>query len=67
MTQDALRLLQGILNLLKLADLVTSSPGLGIILWLWLYLTLSFENALALWLIALLPLVEHQTHPHIPQ
>lgn len=67
MTQGTLQLLQGFLGLLKLADLITSLPGLAIALWLWLYLTLPYDNALALWLIALLPLVEHQLHPRIPQ
>ncbi len=60
MTHDALRLLQGFLGLLKLADLVTSPLGLGINLWLWLYLALPYDSALTLWLIALLPLVAHQ-------
>ncbi|MBD1917876.1 MULTISPECIES: hypothetical protein [Cyanophyceae] len=58
MTQDTLRLLQGFLGLLKLTDLVTSPPGLAVTLWLWLYLTLSYNSALTLWLIALLPLLE---------
>ncbi|MBD2111056.1 MULTISPECIES: hypothetical protein [Cyanophyceae] len=58
MTHDALRLLQGFLGLLKLADLLTSPPGLAVTLWLWLYHTLSYDSALALWLLALLPLLE---------
>ena len=58
MTQDALQLLQGFLGLLKLTDLVTSPPGLAVTLWLWLYLTLSYNSALTLWLIALIPLLE---------
>ncbi|MGB3310217.1 MAG: hypothetical protein WBA86_10770 [Nodosilinea sp.] len=58
MTYDTLRLLQGFLGLLKLADLVTSPPGLAIALWLWLYLTLPYDSALALWLVALPPLFD---------
>ncbi len=63
MTQDALRLLQGFLGLLKLADLLTSPLGLAVTLWLWLYLTLPYDSALALWLSALLPLLiaSHET------
>lgn len=58
MTQNALRLLQGFLGLLKLADLLTSPPGLALTLWLWLYLTLPYDTALALWLLALVPLLQ---------
>ena len=63
MTQDALRLLQGFLGLLKLTDLVTSPPGLAVTLWLWLYLTLPYDTALGLWLATLLPLLmaSHET------
>jgi len=57
MTQAALRLLQGFLGLLKLADLLTGPPGLAVTLWLWLYLTLPYTTALSLWLVALVPLV----------
>lgn len=57
MTQDALRLLQGILSLLKFVDLVTGPLGLAIALWLWLYLNLPFDTALSLWLAALIPLL----------
>lgn len=57
MTQDTLRLLQGFLSLLKLADLLTSPPGLALTLWLWLYLTLPYDTALALWLSALVLLM----------
>ena len=58
MPPSALRLLQGCLSLLKLADLVTSPPGLAATLWIWLSLNLPYDQALALWLIALVPLVE---------
>ncbi|MGG6237280.1 hypothetical protein ACQ4N7_01470 [Nodosilinea sp. AN01ver1] len=67
MTQSTLRLLQGFLTLLKLADLVTSLPGLAIALWIWLNLAFPHDTALALWLIALLPLVAQtstETPPH---
>ncbi|MEA5452398.1 hypothetical protein VB780_27745 [Leptolyngbya sp. CCNP1308] len=57
MSQDALRLLQRFLGLLKLADLLTSPPGLALTLWLWLYLTLPYDTALSLWLVTLLPLL----------
>ncbi|MBW4483333.1 MAG: hypothetical protein KME14_12395 [Tildeniella torsiva UHER 1998/13D] len=57
MTHDTLRLLQGFLALLKLADLVTSPPGLAVALWLWLYLTLPYDTALGLWLATLIPLL----------
>lgn len=57
MTQGALRLLQGFLGLLKLTDLVTSTPGLAVTLWLWLYLTLPYDSALGLWLATLIPLL----------
>ncbi|MBE9155430.1 hypothetical protein IQ265_01030 [Nodosilinea sp. LEGE 06152] len=59
MTHGTLRLLQGFLGLLKLADLVTSLPGLALTLWLWLYLTLPYDTALTLWLIALVPFVAY--------
>ncbi|MFQ4135996.1 hypothetical protein PGN35_006705 [Nodosilinea sp. PGN35] len=63
MTQDALLLLQGFLGLLKLADLLTSLPGLALTLWLWLWLTLPYDSALGLWLAALVPLLmaDHET------
>ena len=57
MTQDTLRLLQGFLVVLKLADLVPSPPGLAIALWIWLNLTLPHNSALTLWLITLVPLL----------
>ncbi|MEA5450032.1 hypothetical protein VB780_15735 [Leptolyngbya sp. CCNP1308] len=57
MTQDALLLLQGFLGLLKLADLLTSPPGLALTLWLWLWLTLPYDTALGLWLATLVPLL----------
>lgn len=57
MTHNALRLLQGFLTLLKLADLITSPPGLAVTLWLWLYLTLPYHTALGLWLATLVPLL----------
>jgi ABC-type multidrug transport system permease subunit len=57
MSQAALRLLQGFLGLLKLADLLTSPLGLAVTLWLWLYLTLPYNTALGLWLVALVPLL----------
>ncbi|HSM82006.1 MAG TPA: hypothetical protein VLS96_09975 [Nodosilinea sp.] len=64
MTHGALQLLQGVLELLKLIDLLTSPLGLGVSLWLWLYLTLPYDQALALWLMALVPLVAlRQTEP----
>lgn len=56
MTHDALRLLQGLLVILNLADLVTSPPGLVVILWIWLYVTLPYDSALALLLVSLLSL-----------
>lgn len=56
MTHDALRLLQGLLGILNLADLVTSPPGLVVILWIWLYVTLPYDSALALLLVSLLSL-----------
>lgn len=59
MTHGTLRLLQGFLGLLKLADLVTSLPGLAIALWIWLDLTLPYESALTLWVVALMPLVAY--------
>jgi hypothetical protein len=59
MTPSTLQLLQGFLGLLKLADLVTSLPGLAIALWLWLYLTLPYDSALTLWLVALVPFVAY--------
>jgi hypothetical protein len=57
MTQDILRLLQGCLGLLHIVDLLTSPLGLAVTLWIWLYITLPYDSALALWLIALLPLL----------
>ncbi|WP_017298557.1 hypothetical protein [Nodosilinea nodulosa] len=65
MTHDALRLLQGFLGLLKLADLMTSPLSLAITLWIWLHLTLPYHSALTLWLIALLPLLDHESHTSI--
>ncbi|MBW4460840.1 MAG: hypothetical protein KME47_11495 [Nodosilinea sp. WJT8-NPBG4] len=63
MTHDALRLLQGFLGLLKLADLLTSPPGLAVTLWLWLHHTLPYDTALGLWLATLIPLLmaSHET------
>jgi hypothetical protein len=57
MTPNALRLLQGFLGLLKLADLLTSPSGLALALWFWLHLTLPYDTALAFWLSALVPLL----------
>ncbi|WP_035990991.1 hypothetical protein [Leptolyngbya sp. KIOST-1] len=57
MSHGTLRLLQGFLGLLKLADWITSLPGLGIMLWIWLNLTLPYDSALALWLTTLVPLL----------
>jgi hypothetical protein len=57
MTQDALRLLQGILSLLKFIDFVTGPMGLALALWVWLSLTLPYDTALGLWLATLVPLL----------
>jgi hypothetical protein len=65
MTQDAIRLLHGILSLLKLVDLITGPLGLAVALWLWLSLTLPYDTALSLWLTALIPLL--MTHQEAAQ
>jgi ABC-type multidrug transport system permease subunit len=57
MPYGALQLLQGFLGFLKLADLVTTPPGLAVTLWGWLYIALPYDSALALWLIAVVPLL----------
>ncbi|WOD41981.1 hypothetical protein [Nodosilinea sp. E11] len=57
MPHGTLQLLQGFLGLLKLADFVTSPPGLAITLWIWLYLTLPYDSALGLWLATLTALL----------
>lgn len=53
MAPTALRLLQLMLTLLRLADWLTSLPGLALLFWVWLQIQLPFNQALPLWLVIL--------------
>jgi hypothetical protein len=53
MAPTALRLLHLMLTLLKLTEWLTSLPALALLFWIWLQIQLPFNQALALWLVAL--------------